>query len=435
MSPRWSRRAVLGGAAASLGLPWLASLAPRSARASADVPVRLVWWFCPNGMHMPAWTPSGLGMAAEPSPILSPLAGLWDELTVVSGLQNEAARATRAPPHSSAPGGWLTGAAPRLGTVRLGVSVDQLAARTLGSATPLRSLQLGVEGAAGVGACELGFACAYAESISWADETTPLPQVTDPTAVFDRLTGGDDPTATLAERARRRARRTSVLDGLLEQAADVQRGLGREDRRRLDQYLTGVRELERRLEVQAVRPACAAPELELSDSQDAETRLDLLVQLAVLALQCDQTRVLTLMAGNGQSQRSYDFLGARGGHHQISHHGGSAELQADLVLIDTWEVERLASFLSLLATTPEGEGSLLDATAVVFGSGLGDGDSHDHSDLPLLVAGRAGGALQPRGHVRADDRSVVELHHTVLEAAGVPDRLPGHDGLLEELLA
>lgn len=437
MSPRRtvSRRAVLGGAAASLGLPWLASLAPRTARATQDVPVRLVWWFCPNGMHMPGWTPEADGLAAVPSPILAPLAAHWGEVSVVSGLQNRDARRHRPPPHTAAPCSWLSGAAPTLGTVRAGVSADQLAARALGGSTPLRSLQLGMEGAAGSGACEEGFACAYAEAISWADASTPLPQITDPTAIFDRLVQGADPRATEAERARRQARRTSVLDTLLDEAGSLQRQLARADRVRLDQYLTSVRELERRVEVLQRLPACTAPAPDLSPPLGVESAVELMTDLMVLALTCDQTRVVSFMLGNGQSGRSFDFLGTRGGHHEISHHGGDAERQADLQIIDTWEVERLASFLSRLAATPEGEGSLLDATAVVFGAGIGDGDSHDPEDLPMLVAGRAGGALRPVGHLRAQDRPLVELHHAVLEAVGVGERLVGEEGVLEEILA
>jgi hypothetical protein len=417
VSPGASRRAFLGGAAAMLALPWLPSLV-RGARAEAPKPVRLLWWFCPNGMPMSAFTPSSTGTAWETTRILAPLAGLRDEVLVVSGLETPKDAQGRAP-HANGTVGFLTGRVPQVDTVRAGVSVDQLAAARLGRLTPFPSLQLGLDGPRAAANCDAGYSCTYTQTLSWADERTPLPELVDPRLLFDRLFGGVDPTATAAERARRQALRTSILDVVRQDAARLVPRLGSEDRVRLDRYLTSVRELEERLVALGADPTCdAGADVELPPG-DAEARADRFSELIALAFACDLTRVVTFALGNGGSVRGFDFLGVTGGHHELSHHGGDPAKIEAVTVIGTWEVERFAVLLRALQAHEEEGETLLDRTVCVLGSEVADGNTHDLTNLPIVVAGRGGGAIAPGRHVALPGRGLLDLHLTALAAAGV----------------
>ncbi|MCA9685834.1 MAG: DUF1552 domain-containing protein, partial [Myxococcales bacterium] len=410
------RRAALGGAAAALALPWLEALEPRSRAAGVDRPKRFIGYFAPNGMIRGAWTPKGVGADFQLSPTLSALAGFEDRILVLSGLDNAASDPGVPGHHAAGTAGFLTAARPRKSETDLflGSSLDQLHADHLAGQTPLHSLQLGLEGGgAGVGHCDNGFACAYSRSISWAGPRTPLSKIVSPRLAFDLLFAGDDPLASADERARRRALKHSALDSVQADTAALRRRLGSGHQSRLDEYLDSVRALERR--VDAVAPTCDAAldleaELDAFDLEigglgsivgDTDEHARLMAEIMVLALRCDLTRSLSFMLGNSASTRAYPQLGVTRSHHDLSHHAGAGDKIADLLKIEAWEIEQLAYLLQRLAETPDGDGehSLLDNSLVLFSSELSDGSSHSHTQLPVLLAGGCGGAVETGRHV------------------------------------
>ena len=429
---RASRRRFLGGAASLVALPWLASLAPRTASARVASPKRFVAFYVPNGIRMDAWTPTGTGSEYALTPILSPLAPVKQKLLVLSGLAN-------APAHPDGPGDHAAGTAGFLtcrhvvktdgAGIQNGISVDQVAARALGSATRIASLQYGVESGGGVGNCDSGYSCAYVRNISWASETQPLPKITAPEAAFESLFDGADRKSSSAERARRRRDRSSVLDYVNAEARGLTRALSIGDRAKLDEYLTGVRELERRIQQGADGVSCAAPS-EPPRTLRYPEHVKVMLDLTVLALKCDTTRVVTFMLGNGSSTRSYEFLGVHGGHHDISHHQNRIENLDKLQKIDTWEVLQLAYLLQQMDAIDEGDGTLLDHSAVFFSSEIEDGNTHAHYNLPVLVGGGLSGAIPTGTHLRTPYQAPLSgLFMTLLAGLGVPTARFGDDGV------
>ncbi|HEX3776665.1 MAG TPA: DUF1552 domain-containing protein [Polyangiaceae bacterium] len=424
------RRRFLGGAASIVTLPWLASLAPRVASAHASTPKRFVAFYVPNGIHMAAWTPSSTGSDYELTPILAPLEPLKRKVLVVTGLAN-------APAHPDGPGDHAAGTAGFLtcrhvvktdgAGIRNGTSVDQIAARAFGRATRIASLQYGIDSGSGVGNCDSGYSCAYVRNISWASESQPLPKITNPEAAFAALFDGADNKLSKAERERRRRDRSSVLDYVRGEATSLSNRLSVGDRQKLDEYLTGVRELEQRIQGVGAA-ACSAPS-EPAPSLSYPEHVKLMLDLTVLALKCDATRVVSFMLGNGGSPRSYEFIGVHGGHHDISHHQKRPDNLEKLQKIDTWEVTQLAYLLRQMDAVNEGEGSLLDHSAVFFSSEIEDGDTHSHYNLPVLLAGSLGGAIPTGSHLRVSHNAPLGgLFLTLLSGLGVPAQRFGDDG-------
>jgi hypothetical protein len=415
-----SRRAFLGGAAAAITLPWLPSL---GARAEGEPPVRLLWWYVPNGIHMPAWRPSVVGAGYDLPTILEPLGSMSSEVSVLSGLTNMGGWDERPGDHARGTAAFLTCMRPLYEGVVAGISVDQVAAQANGSRTVYPSLQLGTESGGAVGTCDSGYSCAYTRNISWAGPSSPLPKQTSPQAVFDRLFGGFDAGLTEAQRQRREQYRSSVLDHVVGDANTLRGRISADDRLRLDEYLTGVRELEQRL---AAGSGSCEPFARPRAPHDIEEHIDSLTELTVLTLQCDLTRYVTFMLGNAGSNRNYGFIGAAGAHHEISHHQSRQDNFDKLVTIGRWEVERFAHLVRRLSETSDG--SLLDQSLVVFGSEISDGDRHNHDDLPVLLAGRGGGAATPGRHVVYDDRPISDVYMAMLEAVDVSVDSFGLDG-------
>jgi len=419
VSRRPSRRLFLGGAAATVALPFLPSLA----HAQGAPPVRLLFWFVPNGIHMPAWTPTEFGEQFALPPILAPLAPVRHQVQVLTGLTNWPAHAPGvAGDHARGTGSFLT-CMPVLKTdgadIVNGVSVDQVAAQALGDQTTFPSLQLGIAGGASVGNCDSGYSCAYTRNVSWAGPSTPLPKITSPQLLFDRLFAGLDLNLTEAERTRRRLYRNSVLDHVVGDIGALSNKLAVADRGRLDEYLTGVRELEVRVAASADAPTCAPGERPPSQWSRTE-QIQLMNELTVLALRCDRTRVGSFMMGNGGSSHSFEFLGITGGHHEISHHGNSEANFERLTTIGTWQLEQFGHLLAGLEAVPEGEGTLLDHSAVYFSSEVADGNAHQHWNLPVLLCGGGGGAFTPGRHTDHTDGLMSDLFLAMLHAAGVP---------------
>jgi len=427
-----SRRAFLGGAGTVVALPFLESVFPGSARASvpAASPTRLMVYFLPNGCHMADFTPQATGPDWDVSRILLPVDRHREEIQILSGLANLVGAPLSAAPHTHATGTILTCtpiAEIEGGQVHNGVSMDQVAAQALGFHTRFPSLEVGtVSNDQQLGVCEEGFSCAYLESIAWKGAKSPQPKINDPRELFDRLFDGLDPTASARDRATRKARRRSVLDYALNQARGLRARLSTLDRYRLDEYMDGVRELERKLDL--VPKQCDVPG-EPSEPLDFPTHIDLMGDVMVLALRCDQTRIMTYMLQNGFSSYVYDFLGIDEGHHALTHHNEDEEMIEQVVTINIWEMAQFANLLDKMRAVDEGDGTLLDHSAVVLLSSMGDGYKHLNYDLPVILAGRAGGLLEPGTHTHYEGyRPIADLYLSLLKVLGLDLYEFGADG-------
>jgi hypothetical protein len=425
---RRTRRAFLGGGAVLVGLPFLESVLPRELRAqSATPPVRLVYIFVPNGLDMATFRPTASGTGYPTPPMLAPLEALKADFSVVTGLENPTAKPDAQGDHASGTSSFITcvHAFKSETDIHLGISADQVAAKALGAATRLPSMQLGIDGGGGSGNCDSGYSCTYARNISWADETTPLPKMTDPKQVFDQIFAGVDPDESMADAEKRRLYDKSVLDYVKADATALMPRLGYTDRQKLEQFLEGVRQQEQRL---GSGPAltCTKGTAPASGRLAYDVHLKTMLDLMTMALTCDATRIITFMFGNALSNKTHPFLGITGGHHDISHHSSDAAKIADLAKIGLWEMEQLAYFLAALKAVPDGDGqNLLYNSAVFLSSDISDGNRHNHDDLPVILAGSAGGKLHPGQHVafptgrNVTKEKMANLLITMLEAAGV----------------
>jgi hypothetical protein len=435
MSRRLSRRHVLGGAAAALSLPFLEAMLPRGSRALADqgtaIPRRMLFYFVPNGLHMPGWWPTSTGAGWELSPMLQPLGDLKEDLVVVRGLANRPAIVPVAGDHARGTGSFLTCRTVNKSegdAIYNGISVDQVVAPALCPGALFPSMQLGIDGGGSVGACDSGYSCAYIRNISWAGPATPLAKLANPQVIFDRMFAGFDPTLTAEGRERRRAYRSSILDLSLSQATRLRAELGARDRLKLDEYLDGVRQLELRIEGSDSELACSAPDRPDEDPTYLE-RVGLVTELMALAFECDMTRVTSFMLGNGSSYRSFSFLGVPGAHHELSHHQDDPVKQQHLQTIGAWEMEQFGHLVRRLAQTEEVDGSrLIDHCAILLSSEIADGNSHQHTDLPMLVAGGFGGAWETDRFVELpEERPLADFYLGLIQAAGVADESFGDD--------
>jgi hypothetical protein len=427
-----SRRTALRGLGVSIALPMLEAMQPRLLHAgSADpaaVPLRVAFAYVPNGVHMSDWTPRHDAVSVLDLPaILEPLRAVKDEILVLSGLTLNPARALGdgGGDHARAMASFLTGRHPRKtdgADLQAGISVDQLAAREIGSSTRFASLELGCEGGRNAGECDHGYSCAYQSNLSWRGDATPVAKQINPRLVFDRLIGAPPGGETGHDPARADRRSKSVLDFVGEDARRISKSLGAPDRRKLDEYLGGVRELERRIE--GSRPSVGAGGAKLARPlgipADYREHLRLMADLLVLAFQCDLTRIATFVFANDGSNRSYPSLGVPDGHHDISHHGGDPSKQGRIGKINRFHVEQLAYLLEKLKSIPEGSGTLLDHCLIVYGSGISDGNAHAHDDLPILVAGRANGTVKTGRHVRyTRETPLTNLYVSILDRLAV----------------
>jgi hypothetical protein len=438
------RRTFLRGAGAAMALPFLeAMMGPARAQSTSTTPLRLFHYYVPCGMHMADFTPRSTGAMADVRlpRMLAPLESVKARLQVLSGVQCTAAFDQGDGPggHARGTSSFLTSTHPQKSETQVqnAISVDQVAANAWRGQTVLPSLQLGCEAGDGAGVCDIGYSCAYAHNISWSGPKTPLPKDTNPQTVFDRLFNQTDLTLSPEQKAAKRRRRTSVLDFVKDDAQQLSRRLGQGDRARMDEYLTGVRELEARVAATAEQQ-CAIPEAPGGAIVDTTAYLDTMLDLVVAAYRCDLVRTVTFMVGNAGSNRSYAFLGHPSSHHEYSHHQGKEEKLSALADIGRFEVARLARFAEQLAAIDEGGENLLSRSALVLGSELSDGDRHNHDELPLLVLGGLGGALKGGQHVRMPAGTELgDVHLTLLRAAGVDVGTFGEDGrrVLSELLA
>ncbi len=411
---RLNRRTILKGMGAALALPWLEAMGVQKSWAAGNTPVsqaapnRMAFIYVPNGVNMDGWRGGNKPIAegALPTklpPILEPLANVRNDFSLLTGLTADKARAhgDGGGDHARAMSAFLTGAQPRKtdgANIRVGISVDQLAAARVGDRTRLPSLEVGADASKLAGGCDSGYSCIYESNLSWRSATQPMPKEVNPKLIFERLFG----SGTDIERQRLSAQRKSVLDAVRDDFRELNVRLGTGDQHKLDEYLTAVRELELRIQKagtmgQPKVPATAVAPQGIPESY-AE-HLKLLADLVVLAFQTDTTRISTLVFANDGSNRSYPFIGVRDGHHSISHHGNNPEKLAKIQDINKFHTTHLAYFLERLKSVKEGDGTLLDHSMIVYGSCIGDGDRHNHDDLPVLLAGRGCGTIRPGRHI------------------------------------
>jgi hypothetical protein len=445
---RLSRRTLLRGAGAVMALPLLEAMMPLTARAQSGgakgAPKRLAFMFVPNGIHMKAWTPGAEGPLTALPNTLEPLAGMKDSLLVLTGLTQDGAHAhgDGGGDHARSAAAWLTGCHPRKthgADIKAGISADQIAARYMGNLTRFPSLELGCERGGLAGDCDSGYSCAYSSTISWRGEATPNAKEVSPRDVFDRLFGTGDESGenlTPAQRAERQAANRSVLDAVMEEAGVLRRGLGMHDRQKLDEYFTSVREIERRVEwAEKAARQPANPQAALLKNgipsgipTDYAEHIRLMGDMMVLAFQADLTRVTTFMFANEGSNRSYGQIGIAEGHHELSHHGGSAEKQTKVQQINRFHTEQLTYVLNKMKSIKEADGTLLDNTLVVYGGGISDGDRHNHDDLPILVAGGKGIVRAGRHIKYPNGTPMTNLFMTAFDRMGMPTEKIGSIG-------
>ena len=415
------RRTFLRGAGAALALPWLEAMAPRlGARArAAAAPMRIGFVYIPHGVVMNQWTPAAAGADFEFTPILKPLEPFRDDLVVLSNLT----RAEAANNHAVSASCWLTGVTPKRTDgpdFRNGVSLDQVIARQIGQETTFPSLELATEDFTGlVGACDPGYSCAYINTLNWQTPTTPLPMEINPRVVFERLFGSG---RTAADRTARMQTDRSLLDFVAEDLQHVERGLGAADRARLGEYLGYVREIERRIQraEQQAHSTPDIPEAPVGVPESYEEHVALMFDLLTLAYQTDLTRVFTFMMAREVSQRTYPEIGVTEPHHSISHHGNRPAAIAGHAKLNAHHVGLFARFIERLKTTRDGDGSLLDHSLIVYGSGMSDGNGHTGAPLPHVLAGKAGGRIKGNRHLTAAQGTpMADLLLTLAQLSGV----------------
>jgi hypothetical protein len=419
-----SRREVLRAVGATVALPLLDSMIPAfgGARVSAAAAVRrLGVVYVPNGIMMPWWTPKTEGAGFEFPDILKPLESSRDHLRVISGLNG----VNGGGPHAGASTRFLTATAARHSDSELvaGVSMDQYAARQLGQYTQLASLELAIEGRDFAGSCDIGYSCGYTNTIAWRSDTTPLPMENDPRVVFERLFG-DGGTTDAKTRAARLKTDRSILDAVTEKTASLQSRLGAKDRAKLSDYLEAVRDVERRIQ-RAEEQSANSPEVPaVAQPAGVPSRYDdhakLMFDLQVLAYQADVTRVITFMLAREISGRTYPEINVFEAHHPTSHHQNDPAKIATVKKINTFHTTLFGYYLDRLRATPDGDGSLLDHTLVIYGAGMSDSNAHSPNDLPILVAGGAAGPVTGGRHIKFAKDPLANLHLSVLDKVGVP---------------
>ena len=440
------RRTILRGIGTAMALPFLDAMLPSTAyaasKASKKAPLRMAFLYVPNGIHMKDWTPATDGADYALTPTLQPLAAYKDDLLVMSGLaqHNAFALGDGGGDHARAVATFLTGVHPKKTSgadISVGVSVDQLAAQHIGRETRFSSLEIGCERGAQAGNCDSGYSCAYSSNLAWSSPNTPVAKETNPKLVFERLFGNGESAEMAESRARRERYRKSVLDFVMEDASQLKSQLGAHDQRKLDEYFTGIRELEIRVANAAKSdPVAAGVKPPTGIPQDYGDHMNLLSDMLALAFQGDLTRVSTFMFANDGSNRPYRQINISEGHHDLSHHGNNPDKQAKLGQINKYHIEHFAYLLNKLKNMHEGEGTVLDNCMVLYGACICDGDRHNHDDLPILLAGKGGGTIKSGRHVSYQNPTpLTNLFLCMLDRLGMhEDKFGDSSGRLENLI-
>jgi hypothetical protein len=431
------RRTFLRGLGVAVSLPLLDSMVPALSKAAgtAKAPTRLTFIYVPNGVMMDFWTPKEEGAGFQFTPTLEPLAPFRDRLLVLSRLAHMEALALpgeNGGDHARASSSFLTGVHARKtegAEILAGVSVDQIAARQLGKYTQLASLELALDATETIGECESGYSCAYTNTLSWRTPTTPVPMEHHPRAVFENLFG-DSSSTDAKVRLSEISSDHSILDFVAEGVNDLVKRVGAGDRSKINEYLDAIRDVERRIQLAEKQSSRELPVVERPVGIPAiyKEHAMLMYDLQVLAFQCDLTRMTTFMTGHEQTNRAYPEIGIPDSHHSLSHHGGSADKKAKLVQINLHHSKLLAYFLEKLRSTPDGDGSLLDHSIILYGSGLSDGNMHTHDNLPMLLAGGGSGQVKGGRHIRYPERTPMRnLYGTLLRMIDVAWEDPQND--------
>ncbi len=427
-----SRRNFLKGIATTLALPYMPSVSAASTKVAS--PMRMAFVYIPNGVNLERWRPGGSTNLSES---LQPLAGLQEHFSVLRGMDHEKANSNGdgGGDHARANATFLTGCQARKtagANIRAGVSVDQLAAQQIGHLTRIPSLELSTDPPRSSGNCDSGYSCAYSHNLSWRSETTPAPAERDPRLVFEKLFGSGDPKADAA----RRSYQKSVLDFVIDDAKRLNQRLDSEDRQKMDEYLTSVRDIEKRIS-NAEKFHIDSPE-EFRPNSIPETYGDhirTMYQMMALAFQTDATRVSTFLLAHDGSNRVFPEIGVTDNHHQLSHHRGDQRSLEQIAKIDRFYIEHFAWFLEKLRTTPDGDGNLLDHSMIVYGGAIADGNMHNHTDLPILLAGHGGGSLKQGRVITAPEGTpMTNLYLSLLDRMNVKaERVGDSNGKLESI--
>ena len=419
------RRTLLRGMGAMLALPLVDSMIPAlsALQKTAGKPAhRFGVYYVPNGMIMKNYLPTAVGAAYEMTPTLNPLAPFREDVLVVSGLNSLPTRERPGGAHAKASTRFLTNVSPPTSETWLdvGISMDQILANELGKQTQLPSMELSMESGETSGACDTGYACPYTSTIVWKSKNTPLPTQNNPRVVFERLFGDAGTTDPKVRLARMRQQK-SVLDSVTDEIAHLQGALPAGDRVKLTEYLSAIRDVEQRIQL---AEAQADQQLPLVDHPagiptDWEAHMKLMLDLQVLAFQCDLTRVITFMVGREHSGMTYPQIGVPDSHHPISHYAGELEKIEKVAKINHYHMKMFAYYLERLKATPDGDGTLLDHTTMMYGAGIADSNSHDPYDIPIVLAGKGTGYIKGGRHIRFRDVPLANLHLTLMDQFGI----------------
>ncbi len=427
-------------AGASVALPLLDAMIPAltaQTRTAAATKLRLGFVYVPHGAVLDKWTPIGDGANFQLNQIMAPLEPFKQQLVIVSGLANKAAESQGdgGGDHARSGPSFLSGVHPKRTEgedVRAGITADQIAAQKISQDTPLPSLELGTEDTGLVGVCDVGYSCAYMNSIAWRSPSLPLPMEINPRVVFERLFGDG---SNAAERAQRKTEDRSILDSVTREAAQLNSGLGQRDRTIVTEYLDNVREIERRIQKaeKQVASQVEVPDSPIGVPESFDEHAKLMFDLQVLAYRAEITRVSTFMLARDLSQRTFPQIGVPEPHHSVSHHGNNPLQIAKLAKINTYHASLMAYFFDKLRATPDGDGNLLDHSMIMYGSSMSNPNEHNHFPLPLLLAGGGAGQLKGGRHLKFPERTpIANLLLAVLEKSGIHmDTLGDSTGKLE----
>ncbi len=416
-----TRRTVLRGMGASVGLPFLSAMVPAGvalAKTAAAPKPRMAFIYFPHGAVMDKWTPKTEGALGDLPPILKPLDPYRKYLTVISGLENKSAIA--APVHAITPGTWLSCVPPRISHEPYGgITIDQIAAKHIGQDTSLPSLEIGTEEQGGEGSCDRNYGCSYGKTISFRDPSTPLPMEHNPRKLFQQLFGAGD---TVEERAVLSKESMSVIDLVRADAQDLSKTLGAADRATLDDYLGTVREIERRVQKIASRDLSAVklPDAPSGIPSNFDEHMALMFDMMALAFQANLTRVISFMMAAEVSNQPYNFIGISDAFHPLSHHQNNPQKLDRLARVQTFHTQMFAKFVKRMAEMPDGEGSMLDNSILLFGSNMSNSNLHDHFPLPTAIVGGGCGQVKGNQHLRYPDRTpIANMHVALLNRVGI----------------
>lgn len=419
------RRAFLKGMGTAVALPFLDAMTPAFAASTSKAPVRMAFVYVPNGIDMRNWN-SPEGPLGELPRILKPLEPYKKDITLLGNLTHNSGRALLdgAGDHGRCCGAYLTGVQPRKSAVdiKCGISCDQIVANKIGNETRFPSLEVGLEDARQAGDCDSGYSCAYTNNLAWRSETQPLPPILDPRMLFERLFG-NGVAMSPEDRARQGRFRRSILDFVTADTKKLQGELGPTDKRKLEEYLSSIREIERQLEKAEKDNAHINPGMEKPYGVPADfaEHFKLMTDMITVAFQADMTRVLTFLVTREGTSRAYREIGIPDGHHPLTHHRNEEAMMEKVAQINTYHMQQFAAWVEKLKSIKEGDGTLLDNSMIVYGAGLSDGNRHTHEDLPTLIAGSGGGYIKGgRRIVYRKETPMSNLFLTMMDRMGAP---------------